>query len=363
MLDLIEYFDTFFAGVTSELRIDYWREAIELAPRLSGRDRARLWSVLWYDFQPFTDLYLTLDEGLQKLGFAPEALLGMDALIPREKSIVDVLTLDRLGADADDTLRVRPKRTDGISTADAQLPRSLVCALTAELNVAIDEKPWDFFDHTDLLDFPGARSRLKLANLEDVGKAKDVAEGANPLRELLLRGKVAYLFQRYSAERELSAILLCIPDGNQEVRDLSDMMGAWIDQTIGATSADRAKQKNALFLVLTKMDLEFEQKGGETEELRRAALAARINNRWSITSAASGPPTGTAGHSTTLSGCQSHRHRRAADGATRTAARKASPRRSPLRAVELRGSLRRQFRGPASFPRPGARLGRGLQGQ
>jgi len=59
-LDLIEYFDTFFAGVTSELRTDYWREAIDLAPRLSGHDRARLWSVLWYDFQPFTDLYLTL---------------------------------------------------------------------------------------------------------------------------------------------------------------------------------------------------------------------------------------------------------------------------------------------------------------
>src|SRR5689334_2602364 len=52
VLDLIEYFDTFFAGVTSELRTDYWREAIDLAPRLSGRDRAKLWSVLWYDFQP-----------------------------------------------------------------------------------------------------------------------------------------------------------------------------------------------------------------------------------------------------------------------------------------------------------------------
>src|SRR5882757_7509770 len=99
VLDLIEYFDTFFAGVTAELRTDFWREAIDLAPRLSGHDRARLWSVLWYDFQPFTDLYLTLYDGLQKLSFSPEALLGMDALIPREKSIVDVLTLDRLGAD------------------------------------------------------------------------------------------------------------------------------------------------------------------------------------------------------------------------------------------------------------------------
>ena len=70
VLDLIEYFDTFFAGVTAELRTDYWREAIDLAPRLSGHDRARLWSVLWYDFQPFTDLYLTLYDGLQKLSFA-----------------------------------------------------------------------------------------------------------------------------------------------------------------------------------------------------------------------------------------------------------------------------------------------------
>lgn len=278
VLDLIEYFDTFFAGVTAELRTDFWREAIDLAPRLSGHDRARLWSVLWYDFQPFTDLYLTLYDGLQKLSHAPEALLGMDALIPREKSIVDVLTLDRLGADGDDTLLIRPKQADGRNSPDARLPRSLVCALTAELNVAIDEKPWDFFDHTDLLDFPGARSRLKLANLDDVAKTKGVAEGANPLRELLLRGKVAYLFQRYSAERELSAILLCIPDGNQEVRDLSDMMTAWIDQTIGATPADRARQKNALFLVLTKMDREFEQKAGETEESRRLRWSARLGN-------------------------------------------------------------------------------------
>jgi hypothetical protein len=278
VLDLIEYFDTFFAGVTSELRTEYWREAIDLAPRLSGRDRARLWSLLWYDFQPFTDLYLTLYEGLEMLAFAPEALLGMDALIPREKSIIDVLTLDRLGTDAADTLLVRPKQGDRAASPDARLPRSLVCALTAELSVAIDEKPWDFFDHTDLLDFPGARSRLKLASLEDVAKAKGVAEGANPLRELLLRGKVAYLFQRYSAERELSAILLCIPDGNQEVRDLSDMMTAWIDQTIGATPAERAKQKNSLFLVLTKMDREFEQKAGETEESRKLRWSARLNN-------------------------------------------------------------------------------------
>ena len=29
----------------------------------------------------------------------------------------------------------------------------------------IAEKPWEFFEHTDLLDFPGARSRSKLIEL------------------------------------------------------------------------------------------------------------------------------------------------------------------------------------------------------
>ena len=56
------------------------------------------------------------------------------------------------------------------------------------------------------------------------------------------------------------------------------MMTAWIDQTIGATPADRARQKNALFLVLTKMDREFEQKAGETEESRHLRWSARLGN-------------------------------------------------------------------------------------
>ena len=80
--------------------------------------------MLWYDFQPFTDLYLTLYEGLEKLAHVPEALLGMDALIPREKSIIDVLTLDKLGADAADMLLVRPKQADRRTSPDARLLRA-----------------------------------------------------------------------------------------------------------------------------------------------------------------------------------------------------------------------------------------------
>ncbi|MGE0422075.1 MAG: virulence factor SrfC family protein [Reyranellaceae bacterium] len=275
VLDLIEYFDAYFKGKTAAFHVDFWREAIDLAPRLSGTDRARLWSLLWYDFEPFNKLYDILFEGLRKLGFADEAFCPMSALHPREDSIIDVLILDRLGTDNADVLKVRPRLAGG---ADAELPRSLICALTAELRIAIGEKPWPFFDHTDLLDFPGARSRLKLEQLEDAGKNADGTRAANPLRELLLRGKVAYLFQRYSAEREISAILLCIPDGVQEVRDLSPMMEGWVNATFGELPQTRARQRCGLFLVLTKMDREFEQKAGEVGDDIRMRWTARLNN-------------------------------------------------------------------------------------
>jgi hypothetical protein len=275
VLDLIEYFDTYFKGVTSEFHVDFWREAITLAPRLRATDRSRLWSLLWYDYEPFTQLYRLLLDGLRKLSFAADAHCSMDALREREKSIIDVYTLDRLGTDDNDTVKVRPHKP---GAPDVDLPRSLICALTAELRIAIGDRPWPFFDHTDLLDFPGARSRLKLERIEDAAKTKQIAEGANPLRELLLRGKVAYLFQRYSAERELSAILLCIPDGVQEVRDLSDMMAGWINATFGDTPRARARQRNGLFLLLTKMDREFEQKAGETERDLPLRWTARLQN-------------------------------------------------------------------------------------
>ncbi len=278
VFDLSEYFTANFRGQTAHLRSGFWDEAIELAPRLDTFYRGRLWSLIWADFDPFTRLWSDLQKGLQQLQFASEANLSIGALIPREKSIIDVLTLDKLGTDSTDLVQIQPCGPSGPVGVPIGLARSLVCALTAELVTALSEKPWSLFDHADVLDFPGARSRLKVGSLDDVARAKGVAEGANPIRELLLRGKIAYLFQRYTVDRELSSIALCIPDGVQEVRDISDMMKAWIDLTIGDTPQKRARQRKSLLLVLTKMDREFEIKSGDTEDSRRARWTARLNS-------------------------------------------------------------------------------------
>jgi hypothetical protein len=258
VFDLMEYFKTHFPKRTGVFSDDFWREAVELAPRLEGPDRARLWSLFWYDFQPFTELFIELFEGLRRLDFAGDAHAELGALVPRAGSIIDVTVLDKLGADADDIVRLVPAG----GTREVGLPRSMVAALTAELRITVREKSSPVFEHTDLLDFPGARSRLGIKRLEDAGKDERGEVTGNPMRELLLRGKVAYLFEGYTAEGEISALLLCVPDSVQEVRGLSNMVEQWVNGTLGAQPEARAREKCGLFLVLTKMDHEFEQKEG-----------------------------------------------------------------------------------------------------
>src|SRR3546814_4403375 len=93
-----------------------------------------------------------------------------------------------------------------------------------------------------------------------------------------LRGKIAYLFQRFPEERELTAMLLCMPGNPAEVKDLAAMVQGWIGLTHGDTPAARAGVRNALFLVLTKFDLEFIEKGGETSEARRGKWDRRLHS-------------------------------------------------------------------------------------
>jgi len=252
--DLQAYFERYFKGQERIrlLRLGYWEPAAQLAPRLRIQDRAKLFSVIWGGVEAFSQLYIRLYAGLQGLDFASEAYAGLEALLPREQSIIDVQTLQGLGTGGGGTLALT-----GNNGARVTLPRSEVTALIAELRIVISDQPWDFFQHTDLLDFPGARSREQIKELPEFLKTPDALQG------LFLRGKVAYLFERYCAEQELTSMLLCIGPSNQEVKTLPEMVFDWIASTHGATPEQRAQQPTALFLVLTKFDMEFEEKAGE----------------------------------------------------------------------------------------------------
>lgn len=267
LLDLQDYFEKQFSGLSYiETLSAYWQTASELAPRLSVRDRADLFSVLWGGIPQFTAVYVELVSALERLGFPTDAYCQIDALIPREKSIIDVATLSGLGCHGQkEDLSIRSMNGPPI-----MLARSVVTALAAELRIAIAERPWPFFEHTDLLDFPGARSRQK------VGFETFFEDKADALEELFKRAKVAFLFDRYVAEQEISSILLCIKPSNQEVVELPDMIDRWVQTTHGATPVDRSRAETALFLVLTMMDQHFTEKAGEEGQNPSDRFKARM---------------------------------------------------------------------------------------
>ncbi len=264
MEDLREYVRNSFGGMAraSELERVYWNEAITMAPKLSVDDRARLFGIIWDNIPEFTDMFRSLATDLEKMGNPEEAFFGMDALIPREASIIDVDTLgrtdfaginDRDGRPVVATLKVRT--ANGKIT---EISRKNATAIVAELTLVLKNSPAPYFAHTDLLDFPGYKARLDCADI-----AQYLKEGKedSKVEQFFRRGKVAYLFQRYNAERELTSLLLCVavPDNTP---GLPAAVEEWIITTHGKTPQDRIQTKNALFYILTKSDLHFTKKGG-----------------------------------------------------------------------------------------------------
>jgi hypothetical protein len=276
--DLRDYVERYFRGheFIKALGPAYWSEAERLGPYLTATDRAELLSFLWGRHEFFTRIYTRLQAALAELGHAEQAYAAIEALRdpgaeatqgPRRDSIIDVNTLWALNEPNAETIVVATD--DG---KRVRLPRPLATALIAELRIQMQKQPWRFFEHTDLLDFPGARVRENY-------RVEQVRENPDLVPRCFLRGKVAYLFERYCADLELSSMLLCIGPSNQEVRTLPKMIEEWVAATHGSTPEERARQETVLFFVLTKFDTEFDEKAGKLDP----ALAFDTRLRHSLT--------------------------------------------------------------------------------
>lgn len=277
ILDLEQYIqeelDLHPLNTDEKRREEYWIALERLAPKLGPADRAKLVAPLWGEIPEFTALYLELRGALDEVAHSPFAFATLDAIRDRSNGVLHVRTiyhLDPAGADGafakDGVDRVSVMNEGGRVTS---LRKAVVTALTAELCVTLESKPWPFFEHTDLLDFPGARSR-ESKSAGDFLRGEDCKPQNRAY--CYLRGKIAVLFDKYSAELDLNTMLLCADDRNYEVRNLADLVQRWVARTHGPTSDERVRRKTALFLCLTKSDLMFDTKAG-------TAFDAAVHNR------------------------------------------------------------------------------------
>jgi len=241
-------------------KMDFWTQASELLPILGDVGRLRLVQLLWEELPSYSGLYASLIAELGRLGHAAQVYCSCDALFSiskgtwarSEMSIINVATLDQLGRQ--DAKQVGVVGSEGLPIS---ISVSNLCALTSELVISMKDRPHTIFDRIDLLDFPGARSRK-------AHPKHDKALGMQNVQvDNFLRGKVAYLFDKYSADLELTSMILCIGPSNLEVVGLESMVEEWIIKTHGEKPESRAKLATSLFLVLSKFDQEFAEGSGK----------------------------------------------------------------------------------------------------
>ncbi|MFS2201343.1 putative virulence factor [Pseudomonas sp. Pseusp3] len=262
LVSLWDYLRDNFRNSVKKLEHLYWPKALQLAPRLNFQERAELFSILWGEQSELTRVYQQLAGALHKLGlpetvFAPlKALVSFDNdTYSQRDSIMNVDILERFGSPLDLPIDVRPLVGDRLQNSQA-IAVAQLAALTAEMTFRLIEAPVDdIVNQVDLLDFPGYRGRQKLHEIADSNDPQSTAKD-NSVSQLILRGKVAYLFERYTDNQEMNALVVCTSSTKQsDVNDVGPVLTRWIEKTQGADSAARSKRDTGLIWALTMLDL------------------------------------------------------------------------------------------------------------
>lgn len=263
LVDIWDYFKLRYSRTAAALKADYWPTAVWLAPRLLPRDRAELFAVIWGEVPEITEAYLACRATLEQLSFAQTVFAPTSALVtetaPGEyvpsDSIMNVDMIARLDTPLDGDIEVRPLVGNAAGSV-VKVSRARLTILTTELIFELAEPAQARgIDNVDLLDFPGYRGRLGLMSKDDAGKPG--GPGEDPMiAQLLLRGKVAYLFERYTDNQEMNVMVVCTPaDRQSDVSEVGPVLNDWIEKTQGQTAADRANRKPGLIWTITKFDL------------------------------------------------------------------------------------------------------------
>ena len=176
-----------------------------------------------------------------KLDFNSEIYVPIETVLRTKGTLLDVARLGEIYGKTSGTESNYKSDTSAIISQNGHdekqinsFSKSFLCALTAELTFCLPKKLEEnkaFLKNTDLLDFPGARNRLGIheeeINDEDIPK-------------MLLRGKVAYLFNKYSYSEKINILLFCQNNEKVEVQNIvPDLLNNWIGDMIGKTPEER----------------------------------------------------------------------------------------------------------------------------
>ena len=207
-----------------------------------------LFSPMWGDVSELSTLFEHLCGYLIELKLAPSIQIPVEAFVPREMSIIDVAVLSSLqntDSYSDLSLEVMTYSSDIVD-----LPRPVLCALISEVEFVLNSPKTSLLESVDILDFPGARSRIR----RDI---QQYEEGG--VDKLFLRGKISHLFEAASSRDEIDTLLLCVKPGPMDVATLPDTVARWVN---GVAESQISRR---LFILATKFDELFPAAAGQSK--------------------------------------------------------------------------------------------------
>lgn len=265
VLDIQDYFDKNFSTKSTRIKdSSFFNEISFLIEKIRINEWAEVFAILWNNNPRITQLLVELINQYEKLGFPKEIYLPVESVLRDYGTLLDVARLHEIYGEYKGTEENYVAETtvmifeNGKENNISKVSKSYLCALTAELVFRLPNKLElikQFLKNTDLLDFPGARNRLGIH--EEEISSEDVPK-------MLLRGKVAYLFNKYSDSEKINILLFCQNNEKSEVQNiLPQLINDWIDDMIGKTAEQRNLfiQKSKippLFVVSTMFNIDLQ---------------------------------------------------------------------------------------------------------
>lgn len=253
-----------------------------------------IFEYLWNGNSYISAVFDKLINTLQVLGFKKKCFIKIDPLLRKDGTILQVDRLYELFGLTEVESKGETKIVDTAKTKDMDVwngervinvQKSEFCALTTEVVFTITEKTSEggeksdlledkpFLEYMDVLDFPGARSR-QMIDADQINQFETCL--------MLLRGKVAYLFNKYSKQYLITNLMFCHHDAKSEVSTLSGLLKGWIQSSIGRTPEERAEyirssEISPLFIVGTKFNSDLVRQPidslGSPDEKEQAKVA------------------------------------------------------------------------------------------
>lgn len=302
ILNIKNYFRQHINNAQAFNRSYFFDKLTMVIDRIPETDWVHIFEILWNYNKRISKLFVKMTGTLQKLNYNREVYLPVEAVLhegQKPNTIMSVDCLKELFIDQPTFFTDAYLRNGTNFMKVERLTKSEMCAICAEVVVKIEDEflnssfEYSFEDipstvsqkltqgkvsmnilkDNDLLDFPGARSREKEQTAS--------LEADKVLINVLLRGKVAYLFNKYNEASAINVLLFCHDQVQNDVTNLYILLDEWVRNYVGETPQKRQETIRRtggiapLFYIGTKFNMDLAMRTGSTANSQKA-----VDGRW-----------------------------------------------------------------------------------